>query len=380
VKSVPLVMDSSALLRDPKREKEATKALERLVAQGQVSLQLPHVVVREVISNLKGAANVELLKLEGAINSLERRVPSTVLQEHRESLRAAVHHLSQDLSQSIEEDFLAWLAAMHSTILPIAPEAGSKIMQAYFEGDPPFRAARQRDDIPDAFILDAIRDVAGLGFLHAVISDQRLAETVRSLQDPTVYASLDDFIASSAIQAALRRLAGTANLELLRRIAMEEPELLEEDISTDYIDQLAGETLYSPWIVGDNSEATISMVDELEDLAFDWSAAEYYGDGSVSVPFSFKTDVYADSYIYKSDFYAMSDEAAEDLSITDWNDHYYQAEAEYPVEVSGRATMTLPLDLSAAPLTREALAEIVPEGHLKIDSIDNIDVLTEDSP
>lgn len=379
MKAVPLVMDSSALLRDPKREKEATKALERLVAKGQVSMQLPDMVIREVVANLNGAASLDLVKLEGAINSLDRRIPSTVSPEHRETLRSAVRHLREELAESIEQDFAAWLAALHSTILPIAPEAGSKIMQIYFEGGPPFRAARHRDDIPDAFIFDAIRDAAAVGILHAVISDHRLAESLRSLPGIIVYSSLDDFIASSPIQAALRRLAGTGNLELLRSIAIEEPELLEEDISNDYIDRMAGETLYSPWIPGDNSEATISMVDELEDLTFDWSEAEYYGEGSVSVPFSFKTDVYADSYIYKSDFYAMPDDAAVDLSVTDWNDHYYQAEAEYSVEVSGRATMTLPLDLSATLLTREALAKIIPEGRLRIDTIDSI-VVEKDNP
>lgn len=374
-----LLLDSSAVLCDPARSKEALKTVEHLVAKGHIALYVPEVVVREVQANLTSKAQVEFDKLQAAASALRRRLPASLLADEWRALERDIKHATEHIIQALEQDFGVWLSNVAASIDPIAEGDGGAVMDGYFLGKPPFKESRHRDDIPDAFILESIRRLSTSATLHVVIRDERLAQAAADLSRVTVHRTLDSFIVSPGVQAILRQVAGTENLATLARLVSSEPDLLDGKLSDDdYVDLLAGESICSPLIPGDNNEATISMVGAVDDLTFDWGRAEYYGDDKVVVPFSFVTEVYADSYIFKSDWYAMTDEESEAISVTDWNDHYYLAQAPYQVVVVGLAAISLHLDLSERVFSTDEVAAALNDCTIAVDSVESIKMLHDE--
>ena len=71
-------------------------------------------------------------------------------------------------------------------------------------------------------------------------------------------------------------------------------------------------------------------------------------------------------YLFKADYYALRYE--ESPSISDHNDHYFEAEDEFEVSVSGTAVLIVDKD----NLDAEDFSECVVEGSMAIDSIDSI--------
>ena len=349
------------------------------MAKGHIALYVPEVVVREVQANLTSKAQVEFDKLQAAASALRRRLPASLLADEWRALERDIKHATEHIIQALEQDFGVWLSNVAASIDPIAEGDGGAVMDGYFLGKPPFKESRHRDDIPDAFILESIRRLSTSATLHVVIRDERLAQAAADLSRVTVHRTLDSFIVSPGVQAILRQVAGTENLATLARLVSSEPDLLDGKLSDDdYVDLLAGESICSPLIPGDNNEATISMVGAVDDLTFDWGRAEYYGDDKVVVPFSFVTEVYADSYIFKSDWYAMTDEESEAISVTDWNDHYYLAQAPYQVVVVGLAAISLHLDLSERVFSTDEVAAALNDCTIAVDSVESIKMLHDE--
>src|SRR4051794_5278387 len=92
-----LVIDSSALLQDPSRSRAATKALERLIAHGEVKLFIPAVVKQEVLANLREVPENAVRDLKRAVKSLERNLPAQLQKAQRDAVSKSIANLESQL-------------------------------------------------------------------------------------------------------------------------------------------------------------------------------------------------------------------------------------------------------------------------------------------
>jgi len=291
----------------------------------------------------------------------------------------ALDTFGQQIVKNIVIDFEAWLETLKVEVLPIAPGDGTAVMQAYFAGKPPFRKVRHRDDMPDAFILQALGGFGTrVGSFHAVVDDTRLREAVGALPNAHVYDTLDGFIGADTVQAALKRATGAANFSALLAVLRTNSHVLDKAMEAQYIDRLHGETISSRGIPDDNNEARISGVWEISDQRYDWENAEYYGEGRIGIPFTFETRVDAVSALFKSDYYAMSDEASAAISISELNEHYFEVEGQYGILVMGLVVVDVPSDLAATTLALDALPSLVEAATVRIDKVDDVVVVDPD--
>ena len=90
---------------------------------------------------------------------------------------------------------------LSGTIHPIDSVIGRAVMESYFTGGPPFKGIKNRNDIPDSFIWQAILDIKrSVGELTVLVADTRLNKAFEDEGGMHVYQSIDLFVASPAFQ------------------------------------------------------------------------------------------------------------------------------------------------------------------------------------
>lgn len=342
-----LLIDTSVLRRDPQRKSAAFQALARIGNAGGVTTYIPEVVRREFLGYREDEYLSPVESIKKHLEKLRRKPGPEAVIKVLESHLAGADMMHDALRGWVVTEFDLWCGRIGVEIAPVKGHHGQAVLDSYFGGTPPFKEKKNRDDFPDAFILESIRDVAAaVDELHVVIDDHALRKAAVAIDAVVAYESLDRFILSDKCQSIQKDAAAAENFEAI----VEELKTQEEEIghaaSTKLFDELVGYTFTDPSIPDDNHEASIEMLDVPVDIGLDWEEAEYYGDGIISVPFDFNTWVLAGYYIFKGDYYSIDEDRMEHIGISEYgNRHYYEAQEEFQLNVIGK--LALSLDLAA---------------------------------
>jgi len=105
-------------------------------------------------------------------------------------------------------------------------------------------------------------------------------------------------------------------------------------LENDIVDALAYRTIRDHYFSEDSNEAMISMVGEAEPV-FDFDNIEYYGGSEIGIPFTAVSECTVDYPIFKSEYVTMSDEEMSKISVTELNDHFFEAQQDFPIWCEG---------------------------------------------
>jgi hypothetical protein len=210
---IHLVLDTSVLLHDPYRRRASTETLEKLSDRDVVKVYLPNIVDRELRSNLlkrldknfgdsamqiKKAA--EQLALDGMYaghteaNAIKRKLEEALLE--LEALRGR-------LPESTDASMARWLGRLSAARFAFAPHHSTRVFESYFADAPPFDIAKnkgskeKREHIPDAFILEAVRELAAdpdIEELHVVCHDNNLRACCTAVAGVRGYETVEAFL------------------------------------------------------------------------------------------------------------------------------------------------------------------------------------------
>jgi len=368
-----LVLDTNIYRKCPSRSDLHFQALERLCKANIVQLHLPYIVEKEFQTQ-----QIDLHKkdIETAISAISSMLRKNLTQEQStkiEAIKTELNTLKPNILNGVESDFQNWVASVGARRHPITEGLALAAMDSYFSGNPPLKQPKIRDDIPDAFIFQTIQALAAEDIpLFVIVEDGKIALASETLPNVTVHRSLSNFIESPAIQTDILHLAVFDNFTVVAN----EVEKYEKEagVLSDYVryhggDEILWKKIRSDSIPGDNNEATISTYSDPENVQFYFVLFHYFGSGEFGLPFSFRTTVYADYYIYKPDYYCLDEKRFP--HVFEHNEHYFRAEAEFEVDVSGLMKLTI---------TPEALSNMSAESlesglDFGIDSTYQIDIV-----
>jgi hypothetical protein len=252
-----------------------------LATRANVRIHIPHVVVQEFLTSQHAAVDDDVQAAIAAIKKARNRLGPND--------RGMVDEASTKLSSAaagaktrFTEAFESWCKEHRVVVGPIEPHHGANVMKAYFAGAPPFTALKERDDLPDAFVLEALRDVTSTGEVVIFITaDKALRDAADSVARAT-YSSIEDLLKEQEIVAFLRRGILESQMEALAlaidEVLFEGPrvaELIKAHIATRMI------SIYFP-VDGVASITDVLSVDGI------WPGDQltYFGDGLIGVPFS----------------------------------------------------------------------------------------------
>jgi hypothetical protein len=368
------VLDTNVYRSNPDRNNLNFKAIERLSTANLLKLHIPYVVEREFQTQQREIYSKSLSKALSALSGLLRKKISPEIIEKIESLKNEIESESDKILSDAENQIIQWFHTIDADRHPLCIEQTISALEAYFQGKPPLKSIKVREDIPDSFIVQAIKKISlNTNRLHIVAGDKKVREAFSDNESVVVYESLSDFVESKIIQNELQDLDLIENIDKYVR-AIEEFEDDYAEISSNIANAIGeaiiSETISSPSIPDDNNEATINSYSEAENIKFDFSEISYYGSGQFGIPFSLNISLNAIYYIFKADYYCMDHEREKVPSVSDHNDHYFEAEDEFTVEVRGVATISINRD----DINFEDFSECVDYESIGIDNIESIEL------
>jgi hypothetical protein len=152
----------------------------------------------------------------------------------------------------------------------------------YFDGEAPFKNMKNREDVPDAVIWQAVKRLGSEHrHIHFVVGDKRLRAAADHHDGITTYARLDEFIQIDECQDALKEVSANENRERNRaRVQLRLPGVvagLTKRLQSDMVVALDGTKVKDSSIPDDNNEGMVIGVGEASDVEFDFARIEYYG-------------------------------------------------------------------------------------------------------
>jgi hypothetical protein len=322
-----------------------------------VQLHLPVWVKQEFVSQQVSDLNQRLESISTDSKAILRRSDDEGLAAFAKSTQKKAHEHMQEVASLATAEFEAWLSSTKSIEHEVAPTHGQRVTDAYFAGTPPFTKAKERQDLPDNFIWQTIVDQAKrYGKLHVIANDGALYKAAENSTNMLAYKSLENFIQTPECQRALRSLSDQAvagNVDRASKLLRATSAKLTDMVVSNLPGVLDGKDVHSRRIPDDNNEGMIIAVGEPEDITFDFDEVEYYGAGEVGLPFEASVECTLNYAIFIADYYTLSDDEQTRISISERNEHYFDAEEEYVVEAKG----TLSIKLDAEQLEQEDLAD-----------------------
>ena len=280
-----------------------------------------------------------------------------------------VPFLGRALEAAAKQRFNEWQTRTGAVIVQPAADHAAKVMEKYFAGAPPFGSVKARTDIPDAFIVESILDLASQDPLFAVAEDGRVAEALKKAPEITVFKSIRKLLGSDEFAEALADIGvdieaeyEQANLEKVVAEFLRDRIRFKKAMEDDIGRLLTGKTLtyrnphYDDKDIPD--ELYIDSVEEVSEWTFD-GTSHNLGEGVILVEF----------------------EAEVQISVDDPMGGTYYDEEGHPdssreVKVLGAVSLKLdPADLLQHPMNSSG-EQLLRAASVSIDELDDITLVS----
>ncbi|EMN7207459.1 DUF4935 domain-containing protein [Vibrio parahaemolyticus] len=178
------------------------QVLQRLIKSNVVCLFIPEMVLKEYKSKKLDQAESELKKISSALESLNRK---SIIDKDKFVVRQFTNFLSSSIKE-VNRSVDSWVVE-NKVVVPLISETSIEdIFKSYFSGTGAFRNKKQREDIPDAVILDAIEKLAEEGELLVVAKDGALIEAIKDIDNVVLFKDLTEVIDIPQLKEPLAEL------------------------------------------------------------------------------------------------------------------------------------------------------------------------------
>lgn len=373
---IHVLIDTSIYRQNPKRDSLNFIAIEKLADANWLKVHIPYIVEREFQTQQREIYSKDLSNALSGLNGLERKQLSAKYSQKIKTIKDELDSKKDLILDDAEKQFTKWAKKINANRFPLCLEQTNEALEAYFRGKPPFKNVKSRDDIPDSFIVQSVLKICNEvdTQLHFVANDNKLCESFSENDKIKTYKKLSDFVETRLVQQELKDLDFLDNLEEISKSLItfeEENQEIHNTISSEIGEELVGKSIHDDSIYEDENSAIINGYHDAENIEIDFDDIYYYGNGHVGMSFSLKILVSAYFYIFKSDYHAMVDyDMKPRPSVTDHNDHYYEAEDEFELFVEGVVSLVI----DPENIVLEDLSKSIEEVSIKIDEINNIKI------
>ena len=264
---------------------------------------------------------------------------------------------------------------------PITLEQSQRALEAYFNGDPPLKQPKARDDIPDSFIYQQIIDLKGTyqSQLEIVVEDVALRSACENA-GISCWVDLHKFITSPAAQNFLAPTVikennaeisdfvhSMANESIDSISAALETTLLSSDYST-----LSGDS-----IPGENKEIYLSGINR--PYAVEVIDIEYLGDTVFLANVQAQVELQYQFPMYKTDLLDLLDLDVGKYHFSPLNDHYFEVETTDIFRFSGRIELDFP-EAIVASTSADEMETVLQNPVISASDLESFELIDSDNP
>lgn len=198
---IKILLDTN-ILHQEGLQSSRFQVLQRLLKSNAICLVIPEMVLMEYKSKRQEQAENELKKLNSALDNLNRK---SLLDKDKIIVRQFTSFVSSSIKEA--DRFVdAWIEENQVVVPLIKDTSIDDIFKSYFSGTGAFRNKKQREDIPDAVILDAIEKLAKEDKLFVVAKDGALIEAIKDIDNVVLFKDLTEVIEIPQLKATLDEL------------------------------------------------------------------------------------------------------------------------------------------------------------------------------
>jgi len=361
-----VILDTNIYSADYAFSRTEMIILRRLCNEEKIKLLIPEVILREFTTQDHERAEIAGKRVLKELNIYCNTVYGTnknPLSKNREDFKSSLI----DANRMVKNKIDAFLQETKANILTPNIDDYIETFDRYFKGEKPFSKIKARNDIPDALAFVQIKRIKDNQLIF-ISNDERLREAVKN-EGVTVFSSLTDFINTDKI----KKIIEIKRLDDMLFYAL--PQILENEYLISLFhealeNELPYKTVIDKKIPGDNNEGTITGIMGIDPTEFYKEEITKHGSGLFTIPFYCEIDAYLEYYIYKADFYSLEDERIGEISIDDWNDHYYEAEEEYPLICTGKLGLQFNPNMPSEEITNADLEKLVHEVKISLSELE----------
>jgi len=366
---IHLFIDTNILKAEPYYKNEEYESLKILVEKDILKIYLPYIIENEYITQLQEPYLQEIKKIETNLNSLKRKHSSD--SDTLDKLIEEITKLKDSTLDNINKDFKEnFCNKLNIEKLKIENHHSSEVFKKYFSGETPFKDIKNRQDLPDGFIFEAIIDKKKLDTNTVVIlKDGELLNACKD-KDISTFSSLKEFIKNENIQKVLIDHQSEESKKKFLTY-LEESKFINDELPRLEIKELENKSISDYKIPSDDHTANITCAGDIDNIDSDFSNPINYGNNKIGIPINFTIEVEAYMFVFKADYY--SDDNLFSLSSEDWNDHYVSVDTTFLLKIDSVFILNLTnIDFTDLDIDFDLAVDDV---KYELNSIEGIEVL-----
>jgi rRNA-processing protein FCF1 len=337
-----VILDTTILNSDHFFKATEMVKLRNLCNEEKIDLIIPKMVLLEFITQERENTTYSGKKF---LKEIKYRQSNSVYESERNILSEILAKMEQILlegEKSQENKINTFLRETNAKVINPTIEEYDETIERYIKGDKPFKTIKSREDLPDGIIFTQTKNING-DMVIFISNDKNLREAVAS-QGITVFSKLSDFIASDTISKIIA-IKKADDLLFYNLPSIIETEKLLEKFFNALEEELIFKKFTDEKVPDDNNEGTISGIIGIDPIEFTKAEIIKLGEGLFSIPFYCEIDTTIEYYFFKADYCCLDEDRIRDIYIENWNDHYYQAEEEFPLICTGKLGIQFNLDM-----------------------------------
>jgi hypothetical protein len=310
---------------------------------GYVRLFIPEFVKDEFISATEEDITSQLDDHLRFYDRIDRKGLQKNEVKLAQALASNIRQLRTEVKNSILRSWTAFENASSARIVQIDFEQCKSAISSYFEGSAPYSTRKNRNDIPDAFIFHAIKDLA----LHEesiffISGDKRLSKIVKNELKIKCFETVSAFLEVDEIDKIIQHLAvRQRSLAYIIRIP---------EFENKYVEAIQDGLLkrtYDLEIIGDqipsyDHKGRIAIVTKYKSYDFKYKNIMTLFDYEFMLPFIVDATAEVQYAVDKSEYSFMPDDRLDRIQIHDENEFVFIVSETMEILIEGMISVAIP--------------------------------------
>lgn len=300
---------------------------------GLIKLHFPWIVFKETTTQNSIEIKSILDKVIREISTLNKKGLRDVEQTQLSKIAKQIESI--DVEKSTTAHWEEFVDEAKAIVHDIENNHGELVMTSYFTGKEPFSEPKNRKDIPDAFIYNALISISNkYGQTYFICDDNNLRESCVKIDKVTGLKTFDDLYSIPdfiAINDKYKKIEHYADGLLIIEERLDEiKEKAEYDIYNEILNDYV---ITSSNIPDDNNEGRLVGIDDIKSIDIDKDKVQFI-DEVFYIPVQVEGVFTLEYFLFKSDYYVLPDDRSISITDHDWNDHYLLVEETFDVRFS----------------------------------------------
>jgi hypothetical protein len=298
MEEIVLIIDTSILKKHISLKTTEFELIAELSRINAIKFKIPEMVNKEFLSHRIAEIKIHYNNILTSLKQLQKKTLLKDIQIDNE-IKKFEDANNKELT-ALEKEWINYRRKKNISIIPFSVTSTNRVFKDYFNGNPPFKNVKNRNDIPDSFILYSILSLSNKSNLYFVCGDKTLTDAV-SKNNIKTYESLSDFLGLQEIKLKLKELEDLSLVNNEFKL-IKDNEVLLNNWVTNYLKKSIPIELFNT--SGTPSKHKDKLVDlyEIKSINFDFDKARLYNSNILVIPSSINVSIELEM-IYSHDEY-----------------------------------------------------------------------------